>query len=192
MVSGAWVLSVPALVLIADGPSRPAAQPRQCPSPRVSQWSSIRDTLWPQITHREGDHAWAHLDTLLLPRGAETWCNPLANDGDAQQAGRDIYRDQCSACHGDGGTGDGPGGATADPAPYDFTRPEFAGMAVPPGPGLLYAMLARGIAGSTMVAFPELSGYERLAVIAYIQRFPGPGAIAQSRAWADSLRARRH
>lgn len=188
---GRWVAGAGAVASVATVASLAFASP-QCPAPRVSQWSSIRDTLWPQLTHRDGDQRWAHLDTLPLPRGAEAWCNPLASDADGLAAGRDIYRDQCSACHGDSGAGDGPGGRTADPEPYDFTRPEFAGMAVPPGPGYLYAILARGIGGTTMVAFPELSGYERLAVIAYIARFPGPAAVAQSRAWGDSLRVRRH
>lgn len=183
----------PVLLAFATRPTRtPRPARSQCPAPRVSQWSSVRDTLWPQLSHRDGDHAWAHLDTLALPRGAESWCNPLAQDGDALQAGRDVYQSECASCHGDEGRGDGPGGRVSDPEPYDFTRAEFAGMSVPPGPGVLYAILTRGIDGTTMRAFPDLSGYERLAVIAYIQRMPGPAAMAQSRAWADSLRTRRH
>ncbi len=162
-----------------------------CPAPRVSSWSGIRDTLWPLLAHRDGDDAWAHLDSVALPRESAGWCNPLQNDAAAIAAARDLYASNCASCHGTEGRGDGqPPGAT-DPAPYDFTRPEFAGMREPPGPALLYAMLARGISGTTMPPAAELSGWERLAVLAFITSLPGPDAVAASRAWSDSLRARR-
>ncbi len=168
-----------------------AGTQQPCPAPRVAVWSGIRDTLWPLIAHRDSDDGWAHLDTLALPRESATWCNPLQADAAAIAAGRERYGLFCASCHGAEGRGDGqPPGAT-DPPPYDFTRPEFAGMREPPGPALLYAMLARGIGGTTMPPAPELSGWERLAVLAYVTSLPGPEAIANSRAWADSLRLRR-
>jgi high-affinity iron transporter len=141
--------------------------------------------------HREGDERWAHLDSIALPRQSATWCNPLQHDAAALAAARDLYRDHCATCHGEAGRGDGPGAGMQEPPPYDFTRPEFAGMREPPGPALLYAMLARGIEGSAMTAFPSLSGWERLALLAYVTGLPGAEAVATSRAWADSLRARR-
>jgi hypothetical protein len=65
-------------------------------------------------------------------------------------------------------------------------------MREPPGPAVLFAILTRGIDGTTMRGYAEtLSGWERLAVIAYILELPGPAAVRSSRAWADSLRARR-
>lgn len=151
----------------------------------------MRDTLWPLIVHRDGDDHWAHLDTLTTPRETGTWCNPLERDREALAMGRDLFESECASCHGDQGRGDGPGAGVSDPRPYDFTRAEFTGMGVPPGPALLYAILARGIDGTTMRAFPELSGYERLALIAYIQTLPGTTATAQRAAWADTLRSRR-
>ena len=166
---------------------------QSCPAPRVSDWSSIRDTLWPLIVHRDGDEAWAHLEPDSLPRNSATWCNPLQNSPEAIRAGRDTYVAVCASCHGDEGRGDGPAGGVQTPPPYDFTRREFAGMREAPGAGVLYAIVTRGIDGTSMTGFPSsvLSGYERLAVIAYITSLPGPGAIAASGAWADTLRARR-
>lgn len=171
----------------------PPSRQQGCPAPRVSDWSSIRDTLWPLIVHRDGDEAWAHLEPDSLPRTSATWCNPLQNNPEAIQAGRDTYLAVCASCHGDEGRGDGPAGGVQTPPPYDFTRREFAGMREAPGAGVLYAIVTRGIDGTSMTGFPSsaLSGYERLAVIAYITSLPGPGAIAASGAWADSLRARR-
>lgn len=163
-----------------------------CPAPRPTVWSAIRDTLWPLITHRDGDSAWAHLEPAGLPRESAAWCNPLAGDAAAQAAGRSLYGQYCATCHGDRGHGDGPGAGVSEPGPYDFTRPEFAGMREPPGPGVLYAILTRGVAGTMMRGFSDLlSGWERLALMAYIATLPGEAAVQGSRAWADTLRSRK-
>lgn len=161
-------------------------------STTVSQWSAVPDSAWPLITHRDGDDAWAHLEPAHLPAGAAGWCNPLQDDSAAIAAGRTAYHSYCATCHGDRGEGDGPGAAVADPKPFNFTQPEFAGMREPPGPAVLYAIVTRGIGETNMSAFAQFLGArERLAVLAYVATFPGPGAAAQSRAWADTLRARR-
>jgi high-affinity iron transporter len=141
----------------------------------------------------DGDSAWAHLEPAGLPAAAATWCNPLQGDSEAVRAGRQLYGIWCASCHGDAGRGDGPGAAQATPAPYDFTRPEFAGMREPPGPAVLYAIMTQGVGGTMMRGFEQdLGGWERLALIAYITQLPGAVAIRGSRAWADSLRARKH
>jgi len=172
---------------------QPPATSQQCPAPRVSDWSSIRDTVWPLIVHRDGDEAWAHLEPDSLPRTSATWCNPLQNNAEAIAAGREAYQRLCASCHGDEGRGDGPAGGVQTPPPYDFTRREFAGMREAPGSGVLYAIVTRGIDGTSMTGFggEALGGWERLAVMAYITSLPGRDAIAASRAWADTLRARR-
>ena len=165
---------------------------QSCPTPRASQWAATRDSSWPLIEHRDGDEAWAHLDPSGLPGSSSTWCNPLQGDSEAVRAGRALYAQQCAMCHGDLGKGDGPGGAQTSVTPYDFTRAEFAGMREPPGPAVLYAILTRGIDGTLMRGFAsDLGGWERLAVIAYVTQLPGGVAMRGSRAWADSLRARR-
>lgn len=174
-------------ILVVRAPAQ-----QSCPAPRPSQWSAVRDTLWPLIVHRDGDATWAHLEPAALSGQSATWCNPLAADASARSAGPLLYAQYCASCHGDEGRGDGPGAAVADPPPYDFTRPEFAGMREPPGPAVLYAMVTRGIDGTTMRAHGEvLSGWERLAVIAYIMEMPGRAAMQNSRAWADTLLLRR-
>jgi mono/diheme cytochrome c family protein len=159
--------------------------------PRPATWAAIRDSLWPQLTHRDGDQAWGHLEPDRLPAPSGTWCNPLDGNAAALEGGRQIYVQHCQACHGAAGKGDGLAGTTDLPGPSDFTASWFAGMRVPPGAGTLYAVLTRGIAGTAMRAFGDLGPWERLAVLAYVTRFPGDSAIAAREAWADSLRARR-
>jgi mono/diheme cytochrome c family protein len=43
--------------------------------------------------------------------------NPIPADEDSLSRGEEIYVQNCATCHGDGGMGDGPGGANLDPAP---------------------------------------------------------------------------
>ena len=61
-----------------------------------------------------------------------------------------VQTTTCAICHGDLGKGDGVGAGMDEPRPYDFTRPEFAGMRAPPGTAVLYAILTRGIDGTRM------------------------------------------
>ncbi|HEY2806032.1 MAG TPA: c-type cytochrome [Gemmatimonadales bacterium] len=177
--------------MLAANRQRAAADP---PCPVVAtQWRAVPDAEWPLIEHRDGDSAWAHLEPARLPGASAKWCNPLEGDFMAVTSGRATYRSYCATCHGDNGLGDGPGAAVADPRPYNFTRPEFAGMREPPGPAVIFDIITRGIAGTAMNAFATyLDARQRLEVMAYISTIPGPAAISQSKAWADTLRARRH
>ncbi|MEN8173606.1 MAG: cytochrome c [Chloroflexota bacterium] len=43
--------------------------------------------------------------------------NPILSDEQSIARGGEIYALHCATCHGDGGMGDGPGGASLDPAP---------------------------------------------------------------------------
>jgi len=171
----------------ARRPPRPA--PARCPPPAV--WAAVRDSAWPLLTHVDGDSAWAHLEPDSLPRASAAWCNPLDPRRSAVAAGRQIYGQHCARCHGTGGRGERPGAGAALPAPSSFTTPAFAGMREPPGPAVLYAIVTRGIAGTTMRGFPELGPWERLAVLEYVTRLPGDSAVRAQQAWADTLKARR-
>jgi len=186
------VLLAAGMLGASRGHHRAEAAP-PCPAPRPSQWEAIRDSLWPLLPHVDGDQAWAHRDTAVaLPGGSAEWCNPLQASAEAVNAGRQLYGQQCASCHGEGGAGDGPAAGPDEPRPFDFTQPAFAGMREPPGTALLYAIVTRGIDGSGMNGFSGvLSGWERLAVLAYVTQLPGRDAVASSAAWADSLRARR-
>jgi mono/diheme cytochrome c family protein len=47
---------------------------------------------------------------------------PPSSPSEAVSVGRDAFVRYCSACHGEGGRGDGPAAATLQPPPADLTR----------------------------------------------------------------------
>jgi mono/diheme cytochrome c family protein len=52
-----------------------------------------------------------------IPEGAKLQPNPIQPSGSALAAGRSIYMDKCTQCHGQTGKGDGPDAASYYPSP---------------------------------------------------------------------------
>ena len=52
-----------------------------------------------------------------VPADFANLSNPITPDNESLTRGGEIYDLHCATCHGDGGMGDGPGGALLDPAP---------------------------------------------------------------------------
>lgn len=97
-------------------------------------------------------------------------------DGEAM-AGRAIYEQNCSACHGERGDGNGPAAAFLSPKPRDFTKKAFklrtTESGKPPRPEDVLATIERGMPGSSMPAFDDLSDDETRKVGAYVFRLSG-------------------
>jgi len=62
-----------------------------------------------------------HRTPWVVPPSGKEMKNPLAVSEANLKAAKDIYSDQCSNCHGDGGKGDGTDAMMYDPAPSDLT-----------------------------------------------------------------------
>jgi len=69
--------------------------------------------------------------------------NPLGSD--AAVAGADLFQTNCAACHGPQGHGDGPAGASLDPAPKNL--PELSATATD---DYLFWRIATGREGTSM------------------------------------------
>ncbi len=52
-----------------------------------------------------------------VPEDFANLTNPISADDESLARGEEIYATHCATCHGDGGMGDGPGGASLDPLP---------------------------------------------------------------------------
>lgn len=55
------------------------------------------------------------------PASADATANPVAGDATATAAGAKLYKQQCAACHGDKGKGDGVAAAGLAKAPANHT-----------------------------------------------------------------------
>ncbi len=85
--------------------------------------------------------------------------------GASYETGSSLYAARCAQCHGSGGRGDGPAGASLTPPPADLTR--VAASATTPLD--YYRRLTYGVPGTAMPAFgPVLSPDQRWDVVGYV------------------------
>ena len=75
-----------------------------------------------------------------------------------------LYAQQCAACHGPSGRGDGVAGIALDPPPIAFTD---AGRAAQRTPLALYQVISQGVPGTGMPSFAALSEADRWALAFY-------------------------
>jgi mono/diheme cytochrome c family protein len=88
--------------------------------------------------------------------------NPLGPN--AAEAGAVVFNNNCVACHGSQGHGDGPAGAALDPAPKNL--PELSTTV---GDDFLFWRISTGSPGTSMPAWKGvLTDEEIWQVIAYI------------------------
>jgi high-affinity iron transporter len=89
--------------------------------------------------------------------------------------GAQVYREQCAACHGDAGRGDGPKAKRLQgPPPADLTDPAAMGAVTPVD---IYRKILLGVAGTAMPSFEEtLPDSDRWAVTAYVATLPYGGS----------------
>lgn len=81
--------------------------------------------------------------------------------------GKTIFNNTCSTCHGEQGNGKGPGAASLNPSPRNFTQNEgwINGRTI----SGMYTTLQEGVANSAMVAYDYLTPEQKLSVIHYIR-----------------------
>lgn len=98
----------------------------------------------------------------------------------ALQAGRVLYGENCAACHGESGRGDGPSRETMkpkEPPPANFTDTEVMASL---SPFKVFNIVSFGIEGTAMASFSAFSEEERWRVAFYVfsLRFAPNEAVA--------------
>jgi mono/diheme cytochrome c family protein len=89
--------------------------------------------------------------------------NPLG--ADAAAAGAEIFKNNCVACHGDQGHGDGPASGALDPLPKNLPM-----LASTVGDDYLYWRINTGRDGTSMVAWKGILTDEQIwQVVAFIR-----------------------
>lgn len=79
--------------------------------------------------------------------------------------GATLYQEQCASCHGAEGRGDGPLAAKLEPAPIAFTDRERARER---SLFSLHQSITRGVEGTSMNSFAQLSDDDRWALAFYV------------------------
>ena len=103
----------------------------------------------------------------ILPDDADEKKNPLPVDDTLIAAGRAVFKDKCTRCHGPGGLGDGPD-ADPDAVPdMDLTNPKRADRNPD---GIVFYNVWNGRRRPKMPAFSEeLNEQQVWSVVAYVQ-----------------------
>jgi mono/diheme cytochrome c family protein len=93
--------------------------------------------------------------------------------------GRDLYKANCSSCHGDNGRGDGPSAPTMNPKPRNFR--DTSGWTNGARIHEIYRTLEEGIVRNGMAAYNYLPPLDRFALIHVVRSFQtSPPATPES------------
>ncbi len=92
--------------------------------------------------------------------------------------GRELFKANCSSCHGDNGMGDGPAGLVLNPRPRNFHQ--AAGWTKGAKVSEIYRTLEEGIVKNGMASYSYLPPADRFALIHVVRSFnPSPPDDAQ-------------
>jgi mono/diheme cytochrome c family protein len=105
----------------------------------------------------------------------------MAPSAELVARGKSLYGNNCTACHGPEGKGDGPAAATMSPRPRNLAHPDgWTNGYHAPG---IFKTLSEGVNGTSMVSFDYLTQKDRMALVQYVQSlgtFPHDTATVQS------------
>ena len=88
---------------------------------------------------------------------------------DLLQKGKELFKANCSSCHGDNGEGNGIASATMNPKPRNFHAPQ--GWTNGSKVSQIYKTLQEGITKNGMASFGYLPPADRFALIHYVRSF---------------------
>ncbi len=98
--------------------------------------------------------------------------NPLLADAATLAAGRQLYAENCAACHGARGKGDGPLAPGLAPRPADFTQHMVPGQH---SDGQVFLWIKQGFPGGAMPAWGNrLDDRQIWQVVTYLRSFGRP------------------
>lgn len=90
------------------------------------------------------------------------------------QRGRQIYKANCVACHGETGKGDGPGAGVLKPPPRDHTDRAYMSTLSDKEIGDIIRMGGAIKGKPLMPSHPQLSGDDLTSLVAYVRSLSEP------------------
>lgn len=111
--------------------------------------------------------------TLWTLHGSEeAQARTLTTDSATVSRGAGVFSQNCSACHGRNGKGDGPVAKSFDPPPVDFTKGVLRHGS---GDDYIVKAISLGVPGTAMTGFKgRLSDADITAVAAYVKSLKKP------------------
>jgi mono/diheme cytochrome c family protein len=125
-----------------------------------AQIAELSDFVWTVLMERQSADT---LESLYAPRLEPNAPMPGGLQGNSV-AGAEVYRENCAACHGESGAGDGPRARFVDPPPQPLAA---AGPGAPAlnRPALFYVIRA-GVPGRSMPAMGAVLTDQQIADVA--------------------------
>ncbi len=121
---------------------------------------------------------------IMLPvKGISQFKRPWEPTPEIVAHGKAIFMQQCVACHGAEGKGDGPAAAALNPHPRNFTSAEGWGNGRKPSQ--IFKTLKEGRPGTGMASFATIPAEDRWTIVAYVETL-GPTIEKDS---TDDLKA---
>jgi mono/diheme cytochrome c family protein len=90
--------------------------------------------------------------------------------------GRDLYKANCVACHGERGKGDGPGAGVLKPPPRDHTDRAYMSTLSDQHIGDIIRMGGAIKGMPQMPSHPQINGADLAALVAHVRSLSGTGA----------------
>ena len=155
-----------------DVPLLPAAVRAFGDSALAAFRALLERTAPPAAAQHLADLVAQRIATAVGGRGAII---PIPAQPPSLARGAQVFHEQCAACHGDTGRGDGPKARRLKgPPPADLTDPAALGAVTPID---IYRKIMLGVAGTAMPSFEEtVPDSDRWAVTAYVATLPYGGS----------------
>ncbi len=90
------------------------------------------------------------------------------------ERGREIYKANCVACHGETGKGDGPGAGVLKPPPRDHTDRAYMSTLSDKEVGDIIRMGGAIKGKPLMPSHPQISGNDLASIVAYVRSLSEP------------------
>ncbi|HKI78274.1 MAG TPA: cytochrome c [Ignavibacteriaceae bacterium] len=102
----------------------------------------------------------------VAPSIADKLKNPFDGNKEATEKGKQIFQINCFTCHGESGTGNGPGAAGLNPKPANLTSKEVQKQS----DGAIYWKITTGFPPTAMISWrSNLSDNQRWEVVNYVR-----------------------
>lgn len=135
--------------------------------------------------YRDKELQYISIEKIEAPAGNENALHEKFKDSSPEllAQGKAVYQQQCALCHGETGEGNGPAGASLNPAPRDFTSDYWKQGGEP---SHVFQTISNGIPGSSMSAYANLSVKDRWALTHYVRSFASNPPAETKESFANS------